>query len=142
MPQVTTRKRPIAEINIVPYVDVMLVLLVIFMVAAPMLMQGVDVDLPQAPAESIETQQEEPIVMSIDAEGQYFLNIAPVPDKPLDAISIAQQVKAALSKEPKRPVLVKGDNSVNYGTVVAAMVILQQSGAANVGLLTRTPAQE
>ncbi len=142
MAQLTTRKRPIAEINIVPYVDVMLVLLVIFMVAAPMLMQGVEVELPEATAESIQSVQEEPIVLSVDAQGQYFLNIANTPDKPLDAISIAQQVKAALTKDPKRSVLVKGDNKVAYGTVVAAMVILQQAGAPSVGLLTRTPEKE
>ncbi len=142
MPQLTARKRPIAEINIVPYVDVMLVLLVIFMVAAPMLMQGVEVELPEATAENIQSVQEEPIVMSVDAQGQYFLNIAAEPDKPLDAVSIAQQVKAALTQDPKRSVLVKGDNKVAYGTVVAAMVILQQAGAPSVGLLTRSPEQE
>jgi len=142
MPPLNTRKRPIAEINIVPYVDVMLVLLVIFMVAAPMLMQGVEVELPEATAKSIQSVQEEPIVMSVDDQGQYFLNIAPESDKPLDAVSIAQQVKAALTQDPKRAVLVKGDNKVAYGTVVAAMVILQQAGAPSVGLLTRSPEQE
>jgi biopolymer transport protein TolR len=142
MPQLITRKRPIAEINIVPYVDVMLVLLVIFMVATPMLMQGVEVELPEATAESIQSVQEEPIVMSVDAQGQYFLNISSTPDKPLDALSIAQQVKEALTKDPKRSVLVKGDNKVAYGTVVGAMVILQQAGAPSVGLLTRTPEKE
>ena len=139
MPQVLERRRPVSEINIVPYVDVMLVLLIIFMVTAPMLTQGIDVELPEANAESVETSDEQPIVLSVDAKGDYFLNITSTPDQPIDVMTIARQVKEALAADPKRAVLVKGDQNVPYGTVVAAMVILQQAGAANVGLLTQSP---
>jgi len=142
MPHVVERKRPVSEINIVPYVDVMLVLLIIFMVTAPMLTQGIDVELPEAAAESVASSEEQPIVLSVDAKGDYFLNIASTPDQPIDVMTIAGQVKDALAADPKRTVLVKGDRNVPYGTVVAAMVILQQAGAAHVGLLTQSPIEE
>ena len=139
MPRATKGKREQPEINIVPFMDVMLVLLIIFMVTAPMLTQGVDVDLPKATAKTIKDSDQKPIVVSVDKQGDYFLNIATPADKPLDAVSIARQVKEALIADPQRTVLVKGDQEVPYGKVVAAMVVLQQAGAPSVGLLTRTP---
>lgn len=132
-------KRPPPEINIVPFMDVMLVLLIIFMVTAPMLTQGVEVDLPKATTKSIEDSDQKPIVLSVDAKGQYYLNISQPPEKSLDAMAIARQVNEALKSDPERTVLVKGDQSVPYGKVMAAMVILQQAGAPSVGLLTRSP---
>lgn len=138
-----SRKRPMAEINVVPYIDVMLVLLVIFMVTAPLLSQGVKVDLPQAQAQSIPPQEKEPIIVSVDAQGNYYLNIAANPDQPLDTQSISTQVSAELQQAQQqgiqRQVLVKGDKSVDYGHVVQAMVMLQQAGAPSVGLVTETP---
>jgi biopolymer transport protein TolR len=129
------RRRPLAEINVVPYIDVMLVLLVIFMITAPLLTQGIQVDLPTAGAKTLENQ--EPIVVSIDRDGQYYLNIATNPNLPLTPDTIAQQVKQALhTQQGLRNVLVKGDQHVDYGKVVTAMVLLQGAGVANVGLMT------
>jgi biopolymer transport protein TolR len=136
-----SRKRGVlAEINVVPYIDVMLVLLVIFMITAPLLTQGVNVQLPKAQAKAIESQKELPIVLSVNAEGQYFLNIADQPSQAIDESALMTRVAAALalasSEHSHRPVYVKGDQRVDYGKVVAAMALLQQAGADQVGLIT------
>lgn len=137
------RRRPMAEINVVPYIDVMLVLLVIFMVTTPLLSQGVKVDLPKASAQTIPRQEQEPIIVSVDAQGNYYLNIATNPNQPVDANSLASQVasqlQAAQQQGQQRQVLVKGDKSVDYGKVMQAMVLLQQAGAPTVGLVTESP---
>lgn len=137
------RRRPMAEINVVPYIDVMLVLLVIFMITTPLLSQGVNVDLPKANAQQIASQDKEPIILSVDAQGRYFLNINADPQQPIEAEAIvnlaAKELAAAQQQGNKRPVLVKGDSRVDYGKVVAAMVLLQQAGAENVGLVTVQP---
>lgn len=134
------RNAPMTEINVVPYIDVMLVLLIIFMITTPMLTQGVKIDLPKAESQSISTEQQEPIILTVDAKGEYFLNIATDPSKAMDAESIATRVAAEiqLDKErtSKRTILVKGDKQVDYGKVVYAMVLLQQAGAESVGLMT------
>ena len=130
-----SRKKPIGEINVVPYIDVMLVMLVIFMITAPLLNQGVDVDLPKAEAESM-GQQKEPLVLSVDASGRYFLNIGGDPDAAIDADTLVLRAAAVLRQRPKTPVLVRGDASVDYGRVVAAMALLQEAGASKVGLVT------
>jgi len=130
------RKKPIAEMNVVPYIDVMFVLLVIFMVTAPLLQQGVQVDLPQASAQPIPPDQGEPLELSVDAQGNYFLNIGGDTKAPVDEDTIVQRVAAVLRHKPQTPVLVRGDRNVDYGTVVRAMVLLQQAGAPNVGLVT------
>jgi biopolymer transport protein TolR len=130
------KKKPMGEINVVPYIDVMLVMLVIFMITAPLLNQGVDVDLPQADAEPMDQQQQEPLVLSVDAEGRYFLNVGGDPDTPIDADTLVLRAAAVLRQRPKTPVLVRGDASVDYGRVVAAMALLQQAGAEKVGLVT------
>lgn len=134
-----TEDKPVAEINIVPYVDVMLVLLVIFMITAPLLTQGVTVELPQASAQVLEEQPSQPLVISVDRTGNYFLNISSTPTTPLMPADIAKQVAAALEREPKRQVLVRGDEHVAYGQVVEAMVLLQDAGAPSVGLITSNP---
>ncbi len=130
------RKKPIAEMNVVPYIDVMFVLLVIFMVTAPLLQQGVQVDLPQASAQPIPPDQGEPLELSVDAQGNYFLNVGGDGKTPVDEDTIVQRVAAVLRHKPQTPVLVRGDRNVDYGTVVRAMVLLQQAGAPNVGLVT------
>jgi biopolymer transport protein TolR len=134
------RKRPMAEINIVPYIDVMLVLLVIFMIATPLLTQGVKVNLPTAKANPIETKQELPLVVTVDANGNYYVNTESSSDTPLSAQALAIRVAAELQisqqKGATRQVLVKGDRAVPYGKVVQAMVLLQKSGVAEVGLMT------
>lgn len=130
------KKKPMGEINVVPYIDVMLVMLVIFMITAPLLNQGVDVELPQADAEPMDEQQQEPLVLSVDAEGRYFLNVGGDPETPIDADTLVLRAAAVLRQRPKTPVLVRGDAHVDYGRVVAAMALLQQAGAPKVGLVT------
>jgi len=135
------RKRPMSQINVVPYIDVMLVLLVIFMITAPLLTQGVKVDLPQAASEPLGAEQQEPLVLSVDASGMMYLNIGGDPEKPLETSVIMARTAAVLRQQPRTPVLVKGDRGVDYGRVVQAMVILQQAGASSVGLMTDAPRQ-
>ena len=130
------KRRSVSEINVVPYIDVMLVLLIIFMVTAPLLKQGVDVDLPTAPANPLDAKSPEPIVVTIDKEGLMYLNIAVDPDSGISAESLVKQVKSALGKEPKRPVMVRGDANGPYQNVVATLVLLQQADVGSVGLVT------
>lgn len=133
------RLRPMAEINVVPYIDVMLVLLIIFMVTAPMLMQGVQVDLPQAKTEPVDNQDSEPVIVSIDARGQLFLNLGARDDQVLSLATVQQRVGAVIRRSPGKPVLVWGDRAVPYGEVVALMAALQDAGATGVGLVTEDP---
>lgn len=140
-----TGRLPISEINVVPYIDVMLVLLVIFMITAPILTQGVTVDLPKAQSETLKSGDREPIIVSVNVNGEYFLNISESPDTPLDPHTLQVKVAAELNlaKENKQqlPVLVKGDMGVSYGKVVVAMSLLKQAGAEKVGLLTDSTEQ-
>ena len=132
-------RRLLGEINVVPYIDVMLVLLVIFMVTAPMLSQGIKVDLPKAAAEPIEPDNLEALVLVIDREGRMSLNIGD-PNAVLTPERALEIASAALRREPRRPVLVKADTAVAYGRVVEGMVLLQQAGAEKVGFVTEPPA--
>ncbi|MFT4613890.1 MAG: biopolymer transport protein TolR [Bacteroidia bacterium] len=133
-----SKHRPMAEINVVPYIDVMLVLLIIFMVAAPMLMQGVQVDLPEANAAPVDNQDSEPLIVSIDASGQLFLNLGQE-EQVLSLATIKDRVAVVLRRNKKKPVLVWGDAAVSYGEVVSLMVALQEAGAPSVGLVTENP---
>jgi biopolymer transport protein TolR len=133
------RKRPMSQINVVPYIDVMLVLLVLFMITAPLLTQGVKVDLPQAATETLDAEQNEPLVLSVDADGRFYLNIGGDPKEPLQPDTILARTAALLREKPKTPILVNGDRGVEYGRIIQAMVLLQQAGAANVGLMTEPP---
>jgi biopolymer transport protein TolR len=133
------RKKPMAEINVVPYIDVMLVMLVIFMVTAPLLTQGVKVDLPAAAAEPIESDQQEPLVVTVDAGGNLYLNIGDTPEQAIDGETLMQRVSAIMRRRHDRTVLVRGDHAVDYGSVMSAMVLLQQAGVPNVGLVTDPP---
>lgn len=134
-------KKLVAEINVVPYIDVMLVLLVIFIVTAPLLQQGVAVDLPQASAKALPPSEKEPIIVSVDKGGNYYLNIADAPQMPMAKEPLSTQVQAELKRAPQRKVLVKADGGVDYAKVVGAMVILQQAGAESIGLVTQDDAQ-
>jgi biopolymer transport protein TolR len=134
-------RRLMGEINVVPYIDVMLVLLVIFMVTAPMLSQGIKVDLPKAGAEPIQPDKLEPLVLSIDRDARMYLNIGS-PQTPLTAERVLEVASAAMRREPERPVLVKADTAVAYGRVVEGMVLLQQSGAKKVGFVTEPVAAQ
>jgi biopolymer transport protein TolR len=128
------RKKLISEINVVPYIDVMLVLLVIFMITAPLLAQGVKVQLPRANAQSVDTKRAETLTVTVDRGGRYFLN-----DKAITASALTDYVSAALRARNDTPVLVRGDREANYGDVVKLMALLQDAGAADVGLLTEPP---
>ncbi len=130
------RRAPMAEINVVPYIDVMLVLLVIFMITAPLLSQGVKVDLPEASAKPLDKDSKEPIVLTVDTKGNYYLNVGGDEKKAVEADEIIRRVAIVLDRTPDTPVVVGADRNVNYGAVVKAMVLLQQAGAPSVGLKT------
>jgi biopolymer transport protein TolR len=136
MAQLSRGRRLMGDINVVPYIDVMLVLLIIFMVTAPLLAQGIKVDLPKAAAEPLPPEATEPLVLSIDKGGKLYLNVGGSPNAPLDDEIVGARVTAALRRAPERAVLVKADETISYGRVVAAMVILQHSGAKKVGFVT------
>jgi biopolymer transport protein TolR len=133
------KRRAIAEINVVPFIDVMLVLLVIFVITAPLLTQGVKVELPKTDAKAIAEQNKEPIIVTVDEKGQFYLNLAEKPHEAITARTLDHLVRDELSRnnaQSERPVLVRGDKRVDYGKVVEAMVLLQQAGAKSVGLIT------
>lgn len=135
------RRKPMAEINVVPYIDVMLVLLIIFMITAPMLTQGVKVDLPEAAANAVTPPEDnsEPLVVSVDADGYFYVTIGDKQDQPIDANELQLKVAAVLRRSPNTQVMVKGDNAANYGQVVTVMALLQLAGAPSVGLITKQP---
>ncbi len=125
------------EINVVPYIDVMLVLLVIFMVTAPLLTQGIEVELPKAGAEPIDSSSDNiPLVLSVDAAGNLYLNVGDDEDAPMVANEIIARTRNVLDVSPDTQIFVKADRAVPYGNVVGAMVILQQAGADKVGFVT------
>lgn len=129
-------RRAMAEINVVPYIDVMLVLLIIFMVTAPLLMQGVQVDLPQAPSAPIDDKDLEPIIVSVKPDGTYYLNLGGNEEASKPLKEITDTVSKVLRQKPETPVLVWGDRSIEYGVIVSLMTDLQSAGAPSVGLVT------
>ena len=133
------RRRPVSEINVVPYIDVMLVLLVIFMITAPLLTQGVKVDLPQAAADPLDVETQEPLVVTIDAAGSFYLNYGENQGAPIEPQVLAARVGALLRHRPGLAIVVRGDENVPYGNVVLLMTILQRAGAPGVGLMTEAP---
>lgn len=137
-------RRPMSEMNVVPFIDVMLVLLVIFMITAPLLTQGVKVDLPKTTAKAMPEQNKEPLIVTVDATGNYYLNLAEKPNQPITARTLQHLVTSQLSGQDganQRPVMVRGDKNANYGKVLEAMALLQGAGAKSVGLITE-PAPE
>ncbi|WP_293267867.1 protein TolR [Neptunomonas sp.] len=125
-----------ADINVVPYIDVMMVLLVIFMVTAPMLTQGVSVELPQATAEPVDAQDEEPVIVTVDKDGLYYINIGGSETEAVSSEEVSIRVQKIMSVNPKQLLLVRGDKNVYYDKVVTLMSLMQQSGASSVGLVT------
>jgi len=139
MPAPLRRRKLMGEINVVPYIDVMLVLLIIFMITAPLLKEGIKVDLPKAGAKPIDPaflQKHEPLIITVDARGRLYINFGSNPDKPASESTVSIRTTALLHRDPQTPVLVKADSAVPYGVVAHAMVLLQRAGADNVGLLT------
>lgn len=134
-------RHPVAEINVVPFIDVMLVLLVIFMITTPLLTQGVKVDLPKTESKALPPDQKEPLIVTVDATGNLYLNIASQPNHPITSRVLSNLVKTQLEQTARegaeRPVLVRGDKNTNYGKIVEAMVLLQEAGAKKVGLITQ-----
>ena len=139
MSTVRRKRRPMSEINVVPYIDVMLVLMVIFMITAPLLTQGVKIDLPQANSEPLSKDAKEPIVVFVDAEGKTYLDIGDKLDKPVDAQTLVNRVAAVLRHKPGTPIMIKGDRNARYEAVVSTMTSLQAAGAPSIGLVTETP---
>ena len=127
-----------AEINVVPWIDVCLVLLIVFMVTAPLLMQGVEVQLPQASTEPMDTQ-EEPLIVSVKQDKTFYINLGANQQAAAPLADIAEQVRKVLANKPKTPVLVWCDARVDYGAVVEVMGALQSVGVDNVGLVTEPP---
>ena len=133
------RRKPMSEINVVPYIDVMLVLLVIFMVTAPLTTQGVEVDLPSADSEPL-SSEEDPLVVTVNANGEIFVNTGmPRPGAEgtrATIFSLLDQAEKILEVRPDLPVYVRGDGGVPYAEVVRVMSVLQRAGASSVGLIT------
>ena len=134
-------RRAVAEINVVPYIDVMLVLLVIFMATAPLLMQGVEVDLPKADSSPVSDSDAEPLIVSIDAQARLYLNLGASDDQALSMETVKQRVATVLKRNPEKAVMVWGDSAVPYGEVVLLMSELQDAGAPSIGLGTEAPAR-
>ena len=135
------RRRPMSEINVVPYIDVMLVLLIIFMITAPLLNLGVEVELPKADAEPLDAQQEdEPMIVTVMRNGDLYLNAGGDLDGTssglIDAETLVQTVSAIVRRNPEVQVLVGGDQHVEYGAIYNAMVLLQKAGVQKVGLMS------
>ncbi|MEL7539105.1 MAG: protein TolR [Pseudomonadota bacterium] len=141
----SNKRRLLGEINVVPYIDVMLVLLIIFMVTAPLLTQGIEVELPKAAAKPLDaslTEDDLPLVLSVDEAGQLYLNTGAEGNSPLADDEIVRQTRLILDERPETPVLVKADHRVPYGRVVTAMVLLQRGGAPRIGFITDPPEVE
>lgn len=132
------RHRPMAEINVVPYIDVMLVLLIIFMISAPLLERGVQVELPRAAAEPVDTSEGQPLVVTVDRDGNYYVTYSEYHGEPVTAERMVALVTAVVQSRPQVQVVVSGDAAVDYGAVVNAMALLQGAGVAKVGLLTES----
>ena len=133
------KRRAVAEINVVPYIDVMLVLLIIFMITAPLIQQGVEIDLPQANANPLPPDQLEPVVLTVSKTGEYYLNIGEKIKEPISEEVLVHRVAAVVKYQPDTPVLVRGDQNVDYGSIINAMVLLQTAGVEKVGLMTDQP---
>lgn len=136
-----SKRKLIAEINVVPYIDVTLVLLIVFMVTAPLMMQGVEVDLPEAPSAPIDSGNDEPLIISMKADGSLYINLGADSKSPIKRALILTRVQKTLKQKPKTPILIWGDKKLPYGEVVSLMTDLQSAGAQGVGLVTEPSSQ-
>ena len=130
------RRKIVSDINVVPYIDVMLVLLIIFMVTAPLMNLGVDIELPQSGAPPLD-QKNEPLVVSVDKEGQLFLTKGGGEREKMDAETILKQVSAIVATNPKTGVLIEADDAVSYGKVYQAMALMQEAKVPRVGFISQ-----
>jgi biopolymer transport protein TolR len=138
------RRKPMAEINVVPYIDVTLVLLIIFMITTPMLQTGVEVDLPKAESANVEQKEggKPPIVISIKKDGKHYINVDGVNDDLVQPEEINARVEAVLGNNKNPQVLINADKSVDYGSVVTVMASLKNAGIPNVGLMTKSESDQ
>ena len=136
---VRAKRKRVAEINVVPYIDVMLVLLIIFMVTAPLVTQGVKVELPKADSQALDQDSKPPLVASVDIDGKFYLNVGDSKSEALSPDELATLVQARLQVDPDTPVVVNGDGNVSYNSIIQLMVLLQNAGVPSVGLMTDTP---
>jgi len=135
-------RRLMAQMNVVPYIDVSLVLLIIFMITAPLLTRGVHVQLPQAAAKPLsqkELEKHQPLVLTVDKRGDLYMNVGEHPNKPVTPNMVVAMAQVVLHQNPDTPVLVRGDGAASYDQVVRGMTLLQSAGATNIGLVTKTP---
>lgn len=132
------RRKPMAEINVVPYIDVMMVLLVIFMISTPLLTQGVKVELPQASTETLDIKPTETVIVKVDVQGQYYLTLGTGKENSVSRESLVEQIKNKLLEQPKISVLVAGDQEVRYVFIMDVLALLNQAGIPNVGLMTKS----
>lgn len=132
-----SRRKPMAEINVVPYIDVTFVLMIIFMITAPLVQTGVDVDLPQAEAKTVDTRDIPPLIITVDRQGRYFINVGDEDNEPVAAHDLLIRVAAVLRQQPETQVYIRGDKQVDYGKVVAVMSALKNAGVKAVGLMTQ-----
>lgn len=133
------RRAPMAEINVVPYIDVTFVLLMIFMITAPLVQSGVDVDLPQADAQAVDLEDKPPVIVSIKKDGAFYLDVGDRQDDPVDEDELYVRVAGVFKNNPKTQIYVRGDHTVDYGKIVKVMVALKAAGAPKVGLMTTPP---
>ena len=133
------KRRAVSEINVVPYIDVMLVLLIIFMITAPIVQQGVEIELPKLSANSLPPEQQEPVILTVSKAGDYYLNIGDDLKNPVSDDVVMQRIALVLKQKPQTPILVRGDKDADYGSVTTAMVLLQSAGVEKVGLMTEQP---
>lgn len=132
------RRRAMAEINVVPYIDVTLVLLIIFMITAPLVQTGVDVDLPQADTAAVEQKNQLPVIVSVDKMGAFYIDIGDDEEEAVSAEMLLYRVAAVLRNKPETQVYIRGDQKVEYGKVVTVMVALKNAGVSRVGLMTQS----
>lgn len=128
-----------AEINVVPYIDVTLVLLIIFMITAPLVTQSVKIDLPQAPSQVVDSSENEPVNVTVDRAGQIYVDIGDNPDQPVDEETLVTRVSAVMKYKPATQIYVGGDKGAEYGSVVRALTALTNAGVQSVGLRTDPP---
>lgn len=136
-----SRRRPVSDMNVVPYIDVMFVLLVIFMVTAPLVHQGVEIDLPVAVAEEVDASEAEPLIVDVGRDGIYSLNLVHETFEQIEPSDLLVKVSAIIKHRPNTQVLVRGDRSVSYDHVVQLMVMLKEAGVPKVGLMTQPPTE-
>jgi biopolymer transport protein TolR len=133
------RRNLISDINVVPYIDVMLVLLVIFMVAAPLMVQGISINLPEVSSDALPVEKSEPLIISIRSDGSFFLEIDATRNKSLNLEEISQEIAKILKADKDMQVVIRGDGEVKYESVMLLMSQLQQLGSKNIGLITKPP---